>query len=89
MIELSTGGELSTMNYYDSIAAAIRTENDCTFITSDCKESVNRIIKRALTKGWWFVCFKKGEDWHIALSNNIDTEKDLRAKLSNLRFELD
>lgn len=53
------------------------------------RKSAERIIKRALAKGWWFATWQCEGEQHIAFSGSIDLDKDLRNKLPGLKFELD
>lgn len=78
-------------NRYESIARII-SEKDikgATFIKALDRKSAERIIKRALSQGWWFATWQSEGEHHIAFSCSIDLEKDLRRRLPDLKFEID
>ena len=77
------------MSRYFTIAKSIETGIGVSFIKTHYHESARRIINRCMSKGWWFVAHHVEGIWYIALQASVDLDNNLRAKLTNLRFELD
>lgn len=53
------------------------------------KKHARKIVKRAMSKQWWFQCepWDKPGHYLIRLSPVIDLEKDIRKKIDGVKFE--
>lgn len=77
-----------TENRYQAMGKMFRS-GEYTSIKTNDKKSYRRIVNRCMANGWWFASWQQEGSYYIGFSQSVDLEKNLRAKLPTIIFELD